>query len=544
MKKSSWVLSVLLAVFIANQNYGANIPSLTAEDQVYGQNFLNIKPGDKSDTSLKTDFPNTGTFLDNNSRTQDDINIGVLPDYILKPQDEVNIDIWGSLNLHYVLTVSSDGYIIIPEAGRVALNGLTYSEAKKKILNHLAYTYAFFINSENPGAGKAQVDITMGKTAGINVFVTGEVRNPGDLNINGINASIINILKKAGINNQASIRNIQLKKLNGKIYNFDVYDFLLKGNLPPEYKYLNDGDIIFVSLRGKELSIKGSVRRQGLYELLPAEKLNDAIKIAGGVLPGSRKEIKIFRKTYNVLNETASEINTTIESDCVLEDKDVVVINGPGEADRKPLEDKDAAIIPVTGDTAGKYYVTVDGEVKCPGNYIYIKDEKVNDLIKRCGGLNSGAFLEGAEFYRNGAIAVVDFRKAFNEQDSKFNFVLMPGDKIIIRKTDPFVTVRGAVLSPSSIFFEEGESIDYYIKQAGGYKDNADKDNATIIASGGAARKAYSGFWSPNPSVPSGAIIDVPVKTNFPPASLDGQAKTNPSPASSGAAAEVPVKTN
>ena len=531
MKKSSLGLSLLLAVFIANQNCSAESPSFPVEDQVYGQNFLNIKLTDKPDSSFKTDLSMTGAFSDNSSRAQDDINIGVLPDYILKPQDEVNIDIWGSLNLHYVLTVSSDGYIVIPEAGRVALNGLTYSEAKKKILNHLAYTYAFFINAENPGAGKAQVDITLGKTAGINVFVTGEVKNPGNLNINGINASIINILKKAGINNQASIRNIQLKKLNGKIYNFDVYDFLLKGCLLPEFKYLNDGDIIFVSLRGKELSIKGSVRRQGLYELLPSEKLNDAIKIAGGVLPGSRKEIKILRKTYNVLNETASEINTTVESDCALEDKDVVVINGPGEAGRKPLEDKDAVIIPVPGDTAIKYYVTVDGEVKCPGNYIYIKDEKVNDLIKRGGGLNKGAFPEGSEFYRNGVIALVDFRKAFSEQDSKFNFVLMPGDKIIIRKADPFVTVRGAVMSPSSIFFEEGENIDYYIKLAGGYKENADKDNATIIASGGAARKAYSGFWSPNPSVPSGAIIDVP-------------AKTNPSPASSGASVDVPVKTN
>ena len=531
MNKSSLVLSVLLAVFIANQIYSAEIASFPVEDQVYGQTFLNIKLADKSDSSFKTDFSTTGAFPENSSRYQDDINIGVLPDYILKPQDEVNIDIWGSLNLHYVLTVSSDGYIVIPEAGRVSLNGLTYSEAKKKILNHLAYTYAFFINAENPGAGKAQVDITLGKAAGINVFVTGEVKTPGSLNINGINASIINIIKKAGINNQASIRNIQLKKLNGKIYIFDVYDFLLKGSLAPEFKYLNDGDIIFVSLRGKELSIKGSVRRQGLYELLPSEKLNDAIKIAGGILPGSRKEIKIIRKTYNVLNENASEINTTIESDCVLEDKDVVVIIGPGESGIKTLDDKDAVIMPESGDAGRKYYVTVDGEVKCPGNYIYIKDEKVDDLIKRSGGLTSGAFLDGSEFYRNGVIAMVDFRKAFSERDSKFNFVLIPGDKIVIRKTDPFVTVRGAVQSPSSIFFEEGENIDYYIKLAGGYKDNADKDNAIIITPGGTVRKAYRGFWSSNPSVPSGSIIDVPVITNS-------------APASSGAAVEVPVKTN
>jgi protein involved in polysaccharide export with SLBB domain len=482
MRKSSFGLLILLAVFIPNQIYSVDIASFSEKNVVFGQSFLR----DKSDPSLKADSALNGILPDYN--IQDEVNIGVLPDYILKPQDEVNIDIWGSLNLHYALTISADGYIIIPEVGRAALNGLTYSEAKKKILNHLAFTYAFFIDAENPGAGKAQVDITLGKTAGINVFVSGEVKTPGNVNINGINASIINILKKSGINGQASIRNIQLKKLNGKIYYFDLYDFLLKGSLPAEFKYLSDSDIIFVPLRGKDVSITGSVRRPGIYELLTAEKLNDAIKIAGGLLPGSQKKIKIFRLKY----ENIDEISATIESDCVLADKDVIDIPA--------------------GDIGNKYYVTVDGEVKKPGNYTYLKYEKVNDFIKRCGGLNNGAFLEGTEFYRNGGLAIVDFGKAFNEPDSKFNFDLFPGDKIIIPKIDCFIAVKGAVLSPSSTFFKEGENADYYIKMVGGYKDNADKDNVTIIC-GGIVKKAYKGFWSSNPAVPLGATIEVPVKS-------------------------------
>ncbi len=487
MRKSSFGLLVLLAILIPNQIYSAEITSFSAKDGVFGQSLLK----DKSDSPLKENSVLKGILPDYN--VEDEVNIGVLPDYILKPRDEVNIDIWGSLNLHYALTLSDDGYIVIPEVGRASLNGLTYSEAKKKILNHLAYTYAFFINAENPGAGKALVDITLGKTAGINVFVSGEVKKPGNVNINGINASVINILKKCGINSQASVRSIQLKKLNGKIYNFDLYDFLLKGSLPAEFKYLNDSDIIFVPLRGKEVSITGSVRRPGIYELLPDEKLSDAIKIAGGILPGSQKEIKIFRVKY----ETVDEISTTIESDCVLTDKDVIDI-------------------PV-GDVSNKYYVSVSGEVIHPGNYTYFKYEKVNDLIKRCGGLNKGAFLEGAEFYRNGVLALVDLEKAFSESGSKFNFDLLPGDKIIIPKADPFVTVRGAVLSPSSIFFKEGENVDYYIKLAGGCKDNADKDNVIIIL-GGTVKKAYRGFWldfwSSSPPVPVGATIEVPVKKN------------------------------
>lgn len=499
MRKLHLKLWVLLTLFMANQIlYCADIASRSEKEGVFGQSFLK----DKSDASLKPGSALIGILPDYNA--QDEVNIGVLPDYILKPQDEVNIDIWGSLNLHYSLTLSADGYIVIPEAGRVSLNGLTYSEAKRKILNHLAYTYAFFINAENPGAGKAQVDITLGKTAGVNVFVAGEVKNPGNVNINAINASIINILKKTGINSQASIRNIQLKKLNGKIYYFDLYDFLLKGNLPAEFKYLNDSDIIFVPIRGKDVNMTGSVRRPGVYELLASEKLNDAIKIAGGLLPGSQKEIKIFR----VKDDSIDEINTSIESDNILADKDTIDI---------PADD-----------ISNKYYVTVDGEVKRPGNYIYLKYEKMNDLIKRCGGLNNGAFLEGTEFYRNGSLALIDLGKVFKESDSKFNFVLFPGDKIVIPKADPFVTVKGAVLSPSSIFFKEGENADYYIKTAGGWKDNADKENVTIIC-GGTVTKAYKGFWDSNPIVPLGAKINVPEKADNQPVPLK-------------ATIEVPVK--
>jgi protein involved in polysaccharide export with SLBB domain len=491
MKKNSLMLGILWIAWAAASMSGAEIASFVEYDDVFGQRFLDTSLSDPADPAFKAD-----SAL-----------VGVLPDYILKPHDEVNVDIWGSLDLHYALSIGADGYVIIPEVGRISLSGLTYAEAKKKILTHLAFTYAFFVDAENPGVGKAQVDITLGRTAGINVFVTGEVKKPGSVNINGINASIINILRKSGINHQASIRKIELRKLGGKIYVFDLYDFLLKGNLPAEFKYLNDGDIIFVQLRDKEVNITGSVRRPGRYELLTGEKLNEAIKIAGGALSDAQKVIRIFRKTYNESGERIDEIRTGIDSDCVLEDRDVIDISG-------------------SYDAGEKYYVTVSGEVKQPGNYTYLKHEKVNELIVRCGGLSNEAFLEGSQFIRNNALAMVDLGMALRDPGSMYNFTLLPGDKIIIPKPDSFIVVKGAVLSPSGIFFKEGEKADYYIKRAGGYKDNADRDNVTIITSGGAVEKAHKGFWTSNPPVPLGATIEVPQVKE--PAASSSRAAENP----------------
>ena len=468
MKKASVGIGVLMALFVAGQIHCGDIPPEKASARVFGHDFLDANV-DQSNSVLG----------------------GVLPDYILKPRDEVHVDIWGDLNLHYVLPLSEDGFIIIPEAGRISLNGLTYAEAKKKILNHLASTYAFFIDPENPGTGKAPVDITLGKTAGLNVFVTGEVKTLGSLNMNGIHASIIGILRKSGILGQASIRRIELKKLDGKVYVFDLYDFLLKGNLPLAFKYLNDGDIIFVRLRDKDVTITGSIRRPGRYELLPGEKLDDAIRIAGGTLSSSQKTIRIFRKTNGDSDRVINEIGTEIGSNCELADEDVIDISGSRDADEK-------------------YYVTVLGEVKNPGNYAYLKNEKVNELIARCGGVSDEAFLEGAQFFRSDLLTLVDLPIALRETQSACNFNIMPGDRIIVPRPNSFVMVKGAVISPVGIAFEKGEPVDYYIQKAGGYRDDADHANVTIVSLNGTVKKGNAGFWSANPPVPQGAVIMVP----------------------------------
>ncbi len=485
MKKISLGICILMTLFAASQIRCGDIASETKSEQIFGHDLFDSSVA-QSDSALG----------------------GVLPDYILKPRDEVHVDIWGDLNLHYVLPLSADGFIIIPEAGRISLNGLTYAEAKRKILHHLACTYAFFIDVKNPGAGKAPVDITLGKTAGINVFVTGEVKKLGSINTSGISASIINILRKSGIRNQASIRRIELKKLDGKVYIFDLYDFLLKGIMPLEFKYLNDGDIIFVRLRDKDVNITGSIRRPGRYELLPEEKLDDAIRIAGGVLSSAQKKIRIFRKTDVDSDNRINESNIKIGTNCELKDQDVINIFG-------------------SRDTDEKYYVTVLGEVKHPGNYAYLKYEKVNELIARCGGVSDDAFLDGAQFFRNDSLTIVDLPMALRETQSSCNFNIMPGDKIIIPRPNSFVMVKGAIISPVGIAFEKGEKVDYYIKKAGGYKDDADQANVTIVCMNGTVKRGKAGFWSANPVVPLGATIVVPYLSGNPPVTVE-EAMANP----------------
>ena len=54
------------------------------------------------------------------------------------------------------------------------------------------------------------------------------------------------------------------------------------------------GDTIFIGSVGRLVSVGGEVKRPGIYELLPNDKFDELIEMAGGLLPtGYSKRIQI-----------------------------------------------------------------------------------------------------------------------------------------------------------------------------------------------------------------------------------------------------------
>ncbi len=710
--------------------------------------------------------------------TVDEKKTTVQPDYLLKPGDEIVIDVWGDLGLHYNLAINDEGFLVIPKAGRVSLNGVSFNEAKKKIINKLADVYSFYIDPKKPGAGKAIVDIAVGKITGVHAYVTGEVVKPGSVKLKDTYSSILAAISKSGgIAGKASVRNIKLKKIDGKEYVFDLYNFLFKGSLPPELKYLNDGDMVFVPMRGKLVNVTGSVYRPGLYEIRDNEKLSDLIALFGGLLPNAMKKIKILRIKADSEGGSGQEILLfNAEGDLSkinLEDGDTIIVNDmpkkkllnlvyaegagiktPGEynyingmtikdligkangiypdvyydrvdivrtnkdfttkvlnlnlnkilegnpgfniklqpLDRVifysnddmrgnqyvsleghvkkpgkyryhdnlslydlliansgltdlgyrretylsqaniirrnaktqkletipfdlgkllngdmneniPLQNRDVVkiyslknmyrnnFVTIVGEVKkpGKYQldenmnlnaliiesggfkddamsdsieigrkaekngntikkvididynipsgrdyplqkddyiivksepyaklnkasIIIGGEVRKPGTYNYTVGERIDGLIRKAGGLKPGAFIDGAEFYRDGKLAIIDLDAALKDTKSNSNFVLYPGDKLNIPKLNNFVDVKGAVVVPSKILYKEGEDASYYIDKAGGYiEKSAEKYETKIINPKGYVEDAINRFL-PNPEVSMGSTINVPVK--------------------------------
>jgi len=106
----------------------------------------------------------------------------------------------------------------------------------------------------------------------------------------------------------------------------------------------------------------------------------------------------------------------------------------------------------------------------------------------------------------------IDFEAALlhkGKKPSKYDLVLAANDSINIPREPRTVKVSGQVGYPSSVLWEEGRDMDYYVDQAGGLLDTADKGKVTVVMANGRVEKP--GFMrSAKPD--AGATIVVPAK--------------------------------
>jgi len=181
------------------------------------------------------------------------------------------------------------------------------------------------------------------------------------------------------------------------------------------------------------------------------------------------------------------------------------------------LEPFDQVLIKQQPDFEMPQAVTIVGEVSIPGRYTLLtKSDRVSDLVARAGGILDTGYPEGARLYRrldNLGRIDLDLPTALETQDSGDNLILQPGDSLYIPEYSPTVTVRGAVNSPVTVQFQDGQGLDYYIGVAGGYRSDADEGRVSVRYANGQARtRSKFLFWSSYPTPGPGGEVVVPVK--------------------------------
>jgi protein involved in polysaccharide export with SLBB domain len=308
--------------------------------------------------------------------------------YVLSPGDEVVVSIWGQVNQTYPLTVGEDGFITIPDGGgRVYTNGVSLKEFRGMVLRSLSQAYSTYINAQDPSQSTAFVDVKLGKLRRLLVFVVGEVRKQGSLSVSPGVATVLNLLQNAGgIRETGSLRQVRIRRASGTVETVDLYDFLLNGKLDTKSIQVRVGDYVMVPLKAKSVTIRGEVKREGVYEAIGREGLKDLVRFAGGLTSNAYlKRVQVRRHEANagerILDLNLEEIQEGTRPDFVLEDGDQVTIF-PNVLVRRRL-------VEILGDG-----------VRRPGIYQLTPGMRLDDLVQRAEGLREGVYLDRVDFIR------------------------------------------------------------------------------------------------------------------------------------------------
>ena len=389
-------------------------------------------------------------------------NVPVTDYYVIGPGDQLKMLMWGRINNTLNLTVGRDGSVSIPEIGPLQVAGLNFAQTKKLIEDHAGQITG------------VKVDVTMGKLKTIQVYVVGEVAQPGAYTVSAL-SHVSNALSAAGgITKIGSLRKVELRRGNQLVRVIDLYSLLLAGNEQGD-EQLQPGDVIFVPVIGPVVGMIGDVKRPAIYELgRSGEPLNSVIKLGGG--------ISAFGYSQRVQVERVDAHEKRIALDVDLNDI---------RSQRFDIRDGDLIkIYPVL--PTQRDIVTVRGSVNRPGKFEWHQGMRVADLVQLAEGPAPHTFFKYALIRRKEGkaktvrLVPVDLGEAMSDVvGGPQNIALEQEDELTVfsesqMKYLPTVQVFGEVRNPGYYVMSQGMHVSDLIYLAGGLKDDAYQKGAEI----------------------------------------------------------------
>lgn len=412
------------------------------------------------DLIIEEGFPIFGQniFTGSSLSFEPSINVPTPVDYVFGSGDEVQIQVWGAAEQEYNLTINPAGNINIPSIGPVRISGLSYNQAKEKILQHLKQIYSG-LNLSDESQGNTYADVSLGNARSINVSMIGEVRQPGSYTVSSL-STVFNLLYAAGgPNRSGSWREVQIIRGDSIAHTFDLYDLIVYGNQSDNIR-LRDQDVVKVPPYINRVQLTGEVKRPGLFELKDGETLNDLMMFTGGFGASAYKDRIIVHRKTNIQRSVA-DVDWPEGGDFILRNGDEIEI----------------------GTIVDRYTnrVTIEGAVYKPGDYELTDGMSLLELIEKSQGVTEDAYLERGIIYRNMdnlmlesiPFSVRDIIQG-NAPDIQLrrNDMVRISSRFDLRETHT-ISVKGAVNNPQRFEFLEGMTLEDAIFLADGLRDEA-----------------------------------------------------------------------
>lgn len=311
------------------------------------------------------------------------------------------------------------------------------------------------------------------------------------------------------------------------------------------------------------VQIDGNVRVPGVYPLETGMHVSDLIR-AGGSLSEEAYTLEAELVSYSVIGgesrvvdvvdiDLAAVLRGDVDADLALSPHDYVKISG----------------VPEWGTI---WTVTLEGEIRFPGNYRIKRGETLAEVLQRAGGLTDAAFAEGAIFLREtlrereqeqiellarrlesdltalslqradtggsetlttgnmllnqlrtseavGRLVIGNEHLEDNADRQRYiaGIELRDGDRLLVPTTSQVVTVIGETQQNTSHLFLPDVSRDDYINLSGGLTRRADKKRIYIVRANGAVVANNRSRWlgrGGNVEIRPGDTIVVPLDSD------------------------------
>lgn len=537
------------------------------EDSYSFFNFLNSKD---SVTTEGLEIFGLEIFKSADVDFEPSLNIATPESYILGAGDEIIIDVYGASEITYQEVISPDGTILISGIGPIGLGGVSIKQAKSRVFNRLSTIYSG-LRGRNPNTfiqvSLGQVrsikvnvvgNVVQPGTYELSAFSTafnalyhsgGPTENGSlreiEVRRNGEKVAILDVYKYLfeGENDQ----NPQLQdqdviivkpfvnrvKLAGNVKQPAIYE--LRDDETIEYLFnfsggfddnafresitidrigenekevatvervdfsvekLMDGDSIYVTkvpdTYSNRVRIFGAVKQPGYYQLTEGLTISQLIEKASGL----REDAYLQRGNVIRLTKTLTLKNISFD---VAE-----VINGNQDVVLSP---DDMIQISSIFDLTEERTITVNGQVRIPGEFPFIDSMTVEDLIIIAGGLKEDASTTTVEVARrlstdedlskSSEIFTIQIDDELSLSEEASSFLLKPFDLVLIKST-PFVRqhkvvrIEGEVNFPGFYALESNEDqISNLIKRAGGLTKYGYPEGASLIRRTEYFRTAY-----------------------------------------------------
>ncbi len=399
------------------------------------------------------------------------LNVPTPVSYELGPGDEIALTMWGETKLNYQLSVNREGNLIVPEVGPVSANGMTIQRFREKLLSRMSTVYSGL----RSGAANANtfLDVSLGKLRTIQVYVLGEVTNPGGYSLSSMATAFQALYLSGGPTLRGSLRNVSVIRGKDVMTSLDFYDYLVRGDRSRDPR-LQDGDIVFVNRVDRRVALLGKVLRPAVYELHAGQTLGELVALAGGVsfdaftdrihieriVPFDLR--KLFERNILDIDVRFESVAQLMGSGLVPEDGDVVTVRRISDLPQSR--------------------VTIVGNVTNEGRYEWRPGMRVGDALRAADSLKPNTFMERGSIFRvlpNLRREVIAFnpRRAF-AGDSVENVLLKNEDELHLYTESQFFPehmayVWGAVRAPGSYPRNEKMSVADLVVLAGGLREDA-----------------------------------------------------------------------